>query len=358
MDSKTERLKKIVGSLLVVGFEGTAVTASLENFLTQWDLGGVILFKRNISSLLQVAELNAKIHRVAAQPLIVSVDHEGGRVFRLPEPFTVFPPMRRLSAVPEAERPSVAEQIGESFGRELRAAGFNLDYAPVLDVDSNPKNPIIGDRAFADRPEAAAATALSFWRGLEKQGVRGCGKHFPGHGDTTEDSHLTLPKVDKPESELNACELLPFEAAIRAGIPMLMTAHVLYPHWDPDLPATLSPKILTGILRERLGYQGLIISDDFFMKGIVLHWGLEEAAERFLKAGGDIILLCHQEPMQRLVAAHLIHRAEQDSEFFKLLESKAQRIAAFRKTLATGVEAALQSHVGSDAHRKLAERLA
>ncbi len=354
----TENLKKIVGSLLVLGFDGPAVTDSLKNFLTQWDLGGIILFKRNIESLEQVAGLNRAIYQFAEVPPIVSVDHEGGRVFRLPEPFTAFPPMRRLGDFCEqAGDCSSAEAVGRIFGRELRAVGFNLDYAPVLDVDSNPQNPIIGDRAFGSTPGQVAEHALAFWRGLESERILGCGKHFPGHGDTAEDSHLTLPRVEKSLEQLNACELIPFHEAIGEGISMLMTAHVLYPALDPDLPATLSPRILTGLLRERLGYQGMIISDDLLMKGIVLRWGLEDAAERFLRADGDLVLLCHDEAAQRRVAAHLVHQAEKDADFQQLLEAKAKRMEAIRKRLTLGVPENLLSQVGSEAHRRLADSL-
>lgn len=353
----TERLKKTVGSLLVTGFEGTQVTSSLENFLTQWDLGGVILFKRNIASLSQVAQLNEKIHRLAAVRPIVSVDHEGGRVFRLPEPFTVFPPMRKLGDRCLGDKNlQVAEAVGAAFGDELRAVGFNLDYAPVLDVDSNPANPIIGDRSFSPEPDAVADVGLAFWRGLQSRGVLGCGKHFPGHGDTAEDSHHTLPTVNKSLPDLEACELIPFAHAAVAGIPMLMTAHVMYPALDETWPATLSEKILSDLLRKKLGYRGLIVSDDFFMKGIALKWGLEEAAERFLRCGGDLVLLCHEEAAQRRVAAHLVHRAESDAEFRSLLESKAAVMRSFRDKL-LGFEGGDLATVGREDHKNLARLL-
>ena len=349
-------LKKTVGSLLVVGFEGQRVSDSLENFLKQWDLGGAILFRRNIDSFEQVRELNAEIDRLAAVAPIVSVDHEGGRVFRLPEPFTAFPPMRNIGEACLREGTGdPAEEVGRIFARELRAAGFNLDYAPVLDVDSNPDNPIIGDRAFAPDPEAAAEAALAFWRALEAEGVRGCGKHFPGHSDSVEDSHLTLPRIEKTEKDLVKCEWIPFVKAIRAGIPMIMTAHILYPALDPDWPATLSEKILQGLLRRRMGFEGLIVSDDFFMKGIAAQWPIEEAAERFLRAGGDLVLLCHQEAVQRRVAAHLVHLAEKDSEFRASLEEKSRKVVKFRKKLKRGIGKS-RLILPADAHRMAASR--
>ncbi len=352
----TQELKKTIGSLLVVGFEGTRVTESLRNFLEQWELGGVILFKRNIESFEQVRDLNATIYQLAKRPPILSVDHEGGRVFRLPEPFTIFPPMRRVGDYCLRQGGcGAAEEVGRIFARELRAAGFNLDYAPVLDVDSNPKNPIIGDRAFAAEPDRVAETALAFLSGLQSEGVMGCGKHFPGHGDTHEDSHLTLPVVEKSRAELEACELRPFARAAAAGIPLLMTAHVVYPALDPEWPATLSEKILGDLLRRQLGFRGLVISDDFFMKGIAAQWSLEEAAERFLRVGGDLVLLCHQEAVQRRVAAHLVHVAERDSEFRALLAAKAEKMDKFREKLSLGVaETGLQ--LPEPRHLELASR--
>lgn len=334
----TEALKKTIGSLLVVGFEGHKLSDSAFNFLQQWDLGGVILFKRNLQSFEQLRELNAAVYRAAKRPPIVSVDHEGGRVFRLPEPFTIFPPMRKVGDYcAKTGDCGPAEEVGRIFARELRAAGFNLDYAPVLDVDSNPQNPIIGDRAFAADPDRVADNALAFLAGLQSEGVMGCGKHFPGHGDTREDSHLTLPVVEKSRDALLDCELKPFARAVRAGIPMLMTAHVQYPALDPDWPATLSQKILGDLLRGQLDFSGLIVSDDFFMKGIAARWSLEEAAERFLRVGGDLVLLCHQEAVQRRVAAHLVHIAERDGDFRRLVEEKSQKWNEFRASLSLGV---------------------
>ncbi|MFO1464522.1 MAG: beta-N-acetylhexosaminidase [bacterium] len=352
----TQELKKMIGSLLVVGFEGHKLSDSAHNFLQQWDLGGVILFKRNIESLGQLRELNAAIYRAAPKPPIVSVDHEGGRVFRLPEPFTVFPPMRRVGDYCSRQGEcGAAEEVGKTFARELRAAGFNLDYAPVLDVDSNPQNPIIGDRAFAADPDRVAETALAFLAGLQAGGVVGCGKHFPGHGDTHEDSHLTLPVVEKSRADLEACELRPFARAAAAGIPLLMTAHVVYPALDPNWPATLSEKVLGDLLRRQLGFEGLVISDDFFMKGIAAQWSLEEAAERFLRVGGDLVLLCHQEAVQRRVAAHLVHVAEREVQFRELLAAKAKKMDKFRHRLSLGVaEASL--NLPDSGHLALAAR--
>lgn len=354
--AKLDGLKKLIGPLLIVGFDGPCLSDSCKNFLTQWDLGGVILFRRNIESLEQVASLNTLIDETAKVPPVISVDHEGGEVFRLPEPFTIFPPMEKVGEhILEEGELDWAQDLGRAFGRELRAAGFNLDYAPVLDVHSNPANPVIGPRSFGTDPEDVGELAVHFLEGLEEAGVQGCGKHFPGHGDTFEDSHHTLPHVDKTREDLSACELMPFRAAIAAQIPMIMTAHVTYPKLDPDYPATLSEIILQKLLREEMAYEGLIVSDDMFMKGIAEHWDLPEASERFLRAGGDMVLLCHQESVQRLVAAHLVHAAEKDSEFREMLELKGRRVAHFRKKLSRGAQPELLEQF-AEAHLQLAQR--
>jgi len=352
---KLTSLKKTVGSLLIVGFDGTAPTVSLRNYLEQWDLGGVVLFKRNVESLEQVTELNRKIYESAKVTPIVSVDHEGGKVFRLPEPFTVFPAMGKVGMRCEkAKDYALAKQVGQAMGRELAAVGFNVNWAPVLDVNSNPANPVIGERAFSADPQDVAEGALNFLEGLEEAGVLACGKHFPGHGDTSEDSHKTLPVVDKSLEDLGACELLPFREAIADQIPMIMTAHVRYPAWDEKWPATLSEKILTGVLRKELAYEGLIVSDDLFMKGIAERWSLEEASERFFRAGGDLLLLCHQESAQRLIAAHLVHAAEKDSDFRAQLEKKLERVNTLRARLRKGVQPELFSRFQRE-HQKLAK---
>lgn len=353
---KLDPLKKLVGSLLIVGFDGPRLTESCKNFLTQWDLGGVILFRRNLESLEQVASLNTLIDETAKVPPIISVDHEGGNVFRLPEPFTAFPPMGKVGqCIMESGELEWVEELGRAFGKELRAAGFNLDYAPVLDVHSNPANPVIGPRSFGTDPEDVGEMATHFLAGLEEEGVQGCGKHFPGHGDTFEDSHHTLPHVDKTREDMNACELIPFRTAIASQVPMIMTAHVMYPKLDPEFPATLSKSILQGILRDELAYEGLIVSDDLFMKGIADHWDLSEAAEQFLRAGGDMILLCHQESVQRRVAAHLVHQAERDLEFRRMLEIKAARVTRFRSKLCRGAKPELLGQCAA-AHLDLARR--
>jgi len=321
-------LKTLVGSLCVFGFEGKEVTPWIRELIQDWELGGVILFKRNIESKEQVAKLNRELKDLAKNlSLLVSVDHEGGRVFRLPPPFTTIPPARQVALEGKAY------ETGLLMGRELREAGFNLNFAPVLDVDTNPKNPIIGDRSFGPDPEEVSLCAIDLVRGLREEEVIPCGKHFPGHGDTSLDSHLELPVVDHPLARLEEVELVPFRAAVRDGIEMLMTAHVLYPRIDSEFPATLSGKILTGLLRESMAYDGVVISDDLLMKAVSEKFGVPDAARLFLEAGGDLVLVCKDEEAQARTLDHLM-KAVVDGKISKeRLQESRRRVERLKKAL-------------------------
>lgn len=315
-------LREKIGQLCIFGFDGYVLPDLMKQMIRDWNLGGVIFFKRNIESKEQVKDLIKEVKSLQKKiPLFVSVDHEGGRVFRLPPPFTQVPTAREISN-PSFILPLSSRGGGEGFaskssydwgvlmGQELKEVGFNLNYAPVLDVDSNPKNPIIGDRSFGNTPEGVIEHALELARGLRSEGVIPCGKHFPGHGDTAQDSHLELPIVNRDLESLEKVEFPPFEAAVKANIEMLMTAHVLYPSLDSENPATLSKSILTGLLREKMGYEGLIISDDFNMKAVSDEYGLGEAACLFLEAGGDIPLICRGEEAELQALEYLLQALE------------------------------------------------
>ena len=273
--------------MLMLGFHGTTVPDSLARLLEAPLVTGVIWFRRNIVDTEQVARVNERLH--ALRPgLLVAIDQEGGPVRRLREGVTDVPAMRQVQSEDDARA------WGHTLGRELRALGFNMNMAPVLDVDSNPDNPIIGERAFSADPERVALLGIALHEGLVAEGVASCGKHFPGHGDTETDSHLELPNVRHGLDRLRAVELVPFEAAIRAGLPSVMTAHVLLPALDPDWPATLSPRVIERLLRQELGYDGVVISDDLEMKAVADRWGIEPLVERCLTASVDPMLVCHE----------------------------------------------------------------
>lgn len=312
--------------MLIVGFEGREPPTSRHRFVA-----GYVTFTRNYGSLDEIAEQNralAALARADEPPVILSLDQEGGRVQRIRAPLTVWPPMATVGAGSQGD----AEAAGHKLGTEIAALGFNVDYAPVLDVHSNPANPIIGDRAFSSDPSHAGTMALAFWRGLESAGVRGCGKHFPGHGDTATDSHLELPVVDKSLDQLRACELVPFAAAAKAGVPLYMTAHVVYPQVDP-LPATMSRRWLTDILRGELAYRGVIVSDDLDMKAVADGYPLEQVLLDGLRAGVDVFLACRDVAVQQK-SLEILERAYRDDATLRArMDDAIARVDAFRKTL-------------------------
>ena len=269
--------------------------------------------------------------------------------------------MAALDRFAAPEDAALAQAVGRAIGDELAALGLDVDFAPVLDVHTNPANPIIGDRAFGTDAEAVARRALAFARGLDAAGVIACGKHFPGHGDTATDSHLELPRIDHGWDRLERVELEPFRRAAAAGMPMIMTAHVVFAALDPARPATLSPEVVTGLLRGRLGYRGVIVSDDLDMRAIADHMGVGAAAVAAIRAGCDVLLLCKDERHQAEAEAALIREAEADGELRRRIGESAARVRALKQAHAAARAArpaAPRDAVGSEPHRRLAERLA
>ena len=303
-------LRRTVGQLAIVGFDGKNVPPETRALAREFDLGGVIYFARNVESPEQVAEMSRTSRGLAREtPLWISVDQEGGRVARLRKPFTEWPPMNTLGRSGDEK---LAARFARALAHELRAVGINLDYAPVLDIHTNPKNPVIGDRAFAERAGEVARFARVVIRGLQAEGIAACGKHFPGHGDTSTDSHLELPVLEHAPDRFDAIELVPFRAAVEEDVACIMTAHVLVPAYDPDRPATLSPQIVDGILKKRLGYQGIVISDDLAMKAISASWRVGDSMVAALAAGCDAVLLCDPKPDEQVEALEAVIHAVED----------------------------------------------
>ncbi|WP_457631863.1 glycoside hydrolase family 3 protein, partial [Oceanithermus desulfurans] len=271
------------GQFMILSFRGAEPPTRL---IERYRPAGVILFPSNLAEdpVGMVRELRRRY-----PDLLVLIDQEGGPFFSYRAPGVPrFPAAMALAA---AGDPELTRAVGRAIGQEVAYLGANVDLAPVLDVNVNPKNPIIGLRSFGADPEGVIRHGLAFARGLEEAGVLWTAKHFPGHGDTQTDSHTGLPIVDKPLEAIERVELAPFRAAVRAGVPVIMTAHILYPALDPDAPATLSRKILTGLLREKMGYDGLIVTDDMGMRAISGRWGAGEAAVRAVLAGADLVLV-------------------------------------------------------------------
>jgi beta-N-acetylhexosaminidase len=291
-------------------------------------LGGFILFRRNLGTPAQIAELTGALTSLAPadRPLWMSIDQEGGRVARLGPPVLALPPMRVLG---EIDDPALTRDAALVLGRQLRLLGFNLDFAPVLDVDTNPDNPVIGDRSFGREVERVIVHGRAFAAGLELAGVAACGKHFPGHGDTHVDSHLALPRLMHARERLDRVELAPF-VALLGDLPNLMTAHVLFDALDAERPATLSPKVIRELLRGELGYRGVIWSDDLEMKAISEPYGVDEAACAAIAAGCDSVLICSNTEQVLAAQRALTLRAERDPDFAARLREAAMRSLAAR----------------------------
>jgi beta-N-acetylhexosaminidase len=348
----TAVLRRTAAQLFMIGLPGPTLDRGTRAFLAEHPPGGVVLFKRNVRSATQLRRLVAELHDTGAGvPPLVALDHEGGRVHRLPRPFTHFPP----AAVVGAHGPRAAEAVGRAMGRELAAVGIDLDFAPVLDVRSNPRNRVIGDRAFATDPCRAARLALALARGLAAGGVLACGKHFPGHGASAGDSHFVLPRVRRSSRALAAVDLPPFAAAVAAGIPALMTAHVVYPALDPRRPATLSPRILGDLLRGRLGFRGAVFSDDLEMQAVAGRAAPGTIAVRALEAGCDMLLVCRSLPIAR-AAMHAVEAAVVHGRLDGgTVTAALARIHALRRARPPRPRAAA---LRWPAHERLARRLA
>ena len=291
MSIRKEQLRSAVGQMFLVGFDGYSVPPEFRKALQERNLGGTIYFKRNVQSPAQLAELSNEIQFSCRTkenpPLFISIDHEGGKINRLVKPFTKFPGNDYLG---ELGSPKVGFEFGAVLGKELKAVGINTNFAPVVDVLTNPNNPIMKNRCFSADPEMVAKLGSAVCRGIQKMGVIAVAKHFPGHGDTKEDSHLALPRIDKKIEELEKIELVPFRRAARSRVEGVMTAHILNAAIDAEYPATLSEKTIDGLLRNEVRFSRLVFTDDMEMKAITDHYGAEEAAVCAVNAGCDILI--------------------------------------------------------------------
>lgn len=273
------------GQLVMVDIDGTSLDAETAQFLRDHHVRAVCLFRKNLGTCEEVQKLTSDLRAVLGPQGLIGIDQEGGSVIRA----TFLPQAPAAMALGAANDAKTTHAVGAAVARGLRSLGINWNFAPVLDVNNNPANPVIAERSFSADPHAVARLAEAWMQGSMSEGVACCVKHFPGHGDTHTDSHYALPSVDKSLAELEALELIPFRAlAITA--PAVMTAHIVYPQIDPEYPATLSRKVLTGILRDALGYQGVIITDALMMKAVHDRYGHARAAVLSLQAGADVVL--------------------------------------------------------------------
>ncbi|MBB5205633.1 beta-N-acetylhexosaminidase [Inhella inkyongensis] len=276
----------LAARLVMVDLPGTELDPDSLALLQRYpSLRAVCLFRKNLAGFEGTRALCRALQQRVSAPALIAIDQEGGAVSRA----TFVPVAPSAMALGAVDDLALTEQIGAAVARGLRGMGINWNFAPVLDVNNNPANPVIGERSFSERPEDVARLAGAWMRGSLGEGVACCVKHFPGHGDTHEDSHHALPQVDKSLAELEALELIPFRR-LASQAPALMTAHIVYPQLDPELPATLSPFFLTELLRQRIGFQGVVITDALMMQAIKARWGHARSAVLALQAGADMVL--------------------------------------------------------------------
>jgi len=306
-------LRKKIGQLFMVGFDALEVNEHITRMILQYHVGGIILFRRNVNTPEQVAKLCRDLQEVNATvsdiPLLISIDQEGGMVMRVEHGVT---PIPSAMAFQEAGSIQDCEQLSRISAEEMRQIGINMNLAPVLDVNNNPKNPVIGVRAYGEDPATVIDYGMAAMRGIQSSGLVATVKHFPGHGDTSADSHYAMPVVPHDRQRLDSIELPPFKAAIAQGVHAIMTAHVVFPAIEPEpnLPATLSKAVLTDLLRHELGFNGVIITDCLEMAAISDGVGVAKGAVATLRAGADIVLVSHLEERQIAAIEAVVGAAE------------------------------------------------
>lgn len=364
MDINNMTLEQKVGQMIVAGFPGEDLDEHIIRAIKDYHIGNVIYFTRNFKDVRQFYNLNKKLQNLAVKenklPLFTSIDQEGGMVTRINKGATFFPGNMVLSAGGNEED---AFTMGTYVGEELKALGVNMNLAPVLDVNNNPDNPVIGIRSYGEEPERVAKLGSAYINGLQKSGVIATGKHFPGHGDTSVDSHLDLSSVNHDAKRLNDVELYPFKKAIECGVGAIMSAHVMFPAYeDKRLPATLSYKVLTGLLREKLGFNGLIITDCMEMKAIDEYFGIEKAPVMAVKAGADLICISHTLEKQ-IAACSSIVKAVRNGEISESrINESLEKIIVYKNKLNTNefINSDFDSAekiVSSEEHRKFAQKI-
>jgi beta-N-acetylhexosaminidase len=319
---------RLVGQLLIVGFDGVEMSPRLASLLTRVQPAGVILFARNIAGVAQTHALLRECQKHVATPLFTCVDLEGGTVDRFRDVLGAAPAAAEVFA---AGSRALFRKHGRVIGENCRVLGFNVDFAPVLDLAFEASRSVMSSRAVSDDPKLVAAYAHEFLRGLGDAGVLGCGKHFPGLGEARLDTHRELPSVEKALRKLWVEDLVPYRL-LRRELPMVMVSHAAFPEVTKEhLPASLSKKWITDILRKRISYNGLVVSDDMEMGAVLDFAPIEETVVRHIRAGGDLALICHKEEMIVRAYEALLAEAARDRTFRRRVEESGRRVLAFKK---------------------------
>ncbi|WP_407271898.1 beta-N-acetylhexosaminidase [Radiobacillus sp. PE A8.2] len=327
-------LSEKIGQMVIAGVEGTSLQPNDEKLIKEYYVGGIIFYANNLVTHEQTRALiqDYKNQNSANPlPLFVSVDQEGGRITRIPG-VEATPTNQQIG---EKGDPDYAYNIGQKLGQQVKSVGFNVDFAPVLDINSNPNNPVIGDRSYGANASLVSKLGIQTMLGIQSQNIISVVKHFPGHGDTSVDSHVELPKVTKTLQELNKMELVPFKAAIDHGADVVMVAHILNPNLDEVYPASMSKNVITNILRQQLGFQGVVMTDDLTMGAIMNNFGIGEAAVQSIKAGSDVAIVAHDYNNVVEVIEH-IKKAVQNNEITEeRINESVKRIIELKNTYLT-----------------------
>ena len=351
--SKSRDIENI-GQLLIIGFDGTEMTPRVSSLLTRLQPAGVILFERNIQNPEQTWRLLRECQKRVTTPLLTCVDLEGGTVDRFRDALGATPSAAEAFATGE---PVLFRRHGEIIGKNCRALGFNVDFAPVLDLAFEASHSVLSSRAVSANPHEAAAYAREFLAGLRDSNVLGCGKHFPGLGEGKLDSHHELPVIEKPLQKMWSEDLLPYRT-LRGQLPMVMISHAAYPQVTGDrTPASLSKQWITDILRKRIGYRNLIVSDDLEMGGVRAAAPIGEAAVEFVRAGGDVCLICHREDFILQAYEQLIKTVGQDAKFARRVAEAARRVTAFKKKSAKMLRTDRSARASRAPTRAMVEKL-
>jgi beta-N-acetylhexosaminidase len=333
MDVTKLSLREKIGQMFMCGLHGTEPSKDIMDLINEYHLGGVIYFRRNIKDVQQVSRLSLELQSAAMQhkgiPLFISIDQEGGMVARIDRGITLMPGNMALGAAGDVEGVYAASEIA---GRELRLMGINMNFAPCLDINNNPQNPVIGVRSFGETPELVSQMGAASLQGYQASNVAATAKHFPGHGDTETDSHLDLPLIPHDMKRLQQVELVPFVRAIREGVDAIMSAHIVFPAIEPEvIPATLSHKVITGLLRKQLAYEGVVISDCLEMKAISEGVGIEEGTVMAVEAGIDLVLISHLKDRQLKGIEALIRAVESGRISEERIDQSVRRILALKE---------------------------
>ena len=329
---KEMTMEEKLGQLVMVGLDGYSIDDNAKTFISSYKVSGFIFFSRNIESQQQSLELANSLKAFNEEnsniPLLLGVDEEGGRVSRLPIQYKKLPTNQKIGSISNAE---FSREIGEILGQQVKSLGLNLDFAPVMDIMSNPKNTVIGNRSFGSNADVVSSLGLSTHDGIKSQNVIPVIKHFPGHGDTTVDSHVGLPVVTKSVDQLSKLELVPFEAAINNGTDVVMVSHILMQKLDSKYPASFSKAIITDLLRDKMGFKGVVITDDITMGAVTKNYALGDMAVKSLQAGSDIILICHDFDKQIDVLNSIKSAVENGEISEQYIDEKVYRVLSLKE---------------------------